>query len=118
MSGTYRAEGDRIDYTPDSAVSAGDIVVQNSLIGVATRDIDASVQGALAVEGVFDVDKEEIAFAVGEDVYYDEDSGLATASEGVYMGKCVKAALATDSTVRVKLIPLDAAASNTATGTI
>jgi len=117
MSATYRATGDRIDHTPDAAVTAGDVVVQETLVGIATKDIAAEALGSLAVEGIFDVDKEEVAFAVGEDVYFDTDSELATKEEGAFMGKCVAAADADDDTVRVKLVILDAAASNTVTGT-
>ena len=43
--------GDSIDYTPGSAVTAGDVVVQEELVGVAKLDIVANVLGALAVVG-------------------------------------------------------------------
>ena len=75
MSATFRAEGNRIDHTPVAAVTAGDVVVQNGWVCVATRDIAAGALGSLACEGILDFDKEEVAFAVGEDVYYDEDTG-------------------------------------------
>jgi len=120
MSAKFRATGDRIDYTPDAAKSAGDVVVQGTLVGIVTEPIEAGRIGSLAVEGVFDVDKEETDFTVGEDVFYDEDSGLAMNSdtgEGQYMGKCVKAAAVTDATVRVKLVLSPADSSGAATGT-
>lgn len=117
MSATYVQRGDRIDHTPSSAVSAGDIVVQGSLVGIATEDLEANKKGSLAVEGVFDIDKENVAFSVGDDVYYDEEHGLAFAGQGVYLGKCVAAAAADDDTVKVKLVPQEAAVSGTATGT-
>jgi len=120
MSATYRAKGDRIDYTPGSAVTAGDVVVQGTLVGIATKDIAANALGSLAVEGVFDISKEEVAFTVGEDVFFDTDTELAMNSdtgEGQYLGKCVEAAAATDSTVRVKLVLSPADSSGAATGT-
>ncbi len=117
MSATFRAEGNRIDHTPVAAVTAGDVVVQNGWVCVATRDIAAGALGSLACEGILDFDKEEVAFAVGEDVYYDEDTGLAFHGAGAYAGKCAAAALATDATVRVKLFAQEEASSGTATGT-
>ena len=120
MSATYRARGDRIDYTPDAAVSAGDVVVQGSLVGIATELIEAGRKGSLAVAGVFDFDKEETAFTVGEDVYFDTDSELAMnddTGEGIYLGKCVEAAASTAATVRVKLVCSPADSSGAATGT-
>lgn len=105
----YVQEGDQVDYTPVSAVSAGDVIIQGSLVGIALRDIPAGVLGALAVEGVFDVNKyanEVISF--GDPVYFDNGTHTATGtiaySEGA-MGVAVKAAAASDATVRVKLIP-------------
>ena len=119
MTATYRAEGVRIDYTPDAAVTPGTIVVQGSLVGIATEDIAASVQGSLAIEGIFDFLKEETAMTVGQDVYYDEDTGLAytPGASGIYLGKCVVAATATSTYVRVKLVIANADESGTGTGT-
>ena len=64
-------DGEAIDYTPSSAVSAGDVVVQNDLVGVAKLDIAANTLGALAVKGVFDFPKATgagSAIAAGDDV--------------------------------------------------
>lgn len=119
MSATFRAIGDRVDYTPSSDVSAGDVIVQGSLVGIATDDITANCIGSLAIEGVFDFDKEETAMTAGQDVYYDEDSELAftPGATGVYLGKAVDAAEATDATVRVKLVIVNADESGSGTGT-
>ena len=54
---TFIQDGKSIDYTPGSAVSAGDVVVQGDLIGIAKLDIAADALGALAVKGVFDFPK-------------------------------------------------------------
>ena len=40
---TFRHEGASIDYTPGSAISAGDVIVQGELVGVAKLDIAANV---------------------------------------------------------------------------
>ena len=58
-------EGSAIDYTPGSAVTAGDVVVQSDLVGIAKLDIAANALGALAVAGVFDVAKEAGGFLSG-----------------------------------------------------
>jgi len=101
-------EGDAIDYTPDSAVAAGDVVVLNDLVGVAKQPIAASALGALAVSGVFDFPKDTgstSAVAAGKKVYWDADEEVATetADGNTYLGKTVKAAAADDETVRVRM---------------
>jgi len=40
-------DGKSIDYTPTADVAAGDVVVQNDLLGVAKLDIAANALGAL-----------------------------------------------------------------------
>jgi predicted RecA/RadA family phage recombinase len=62
-----------VDYTPSSAVVAGQVVVQNDLVGVAPRPIAAATLGALAIEGVFDVVKATGAVNAGAKVYWDAD---------------------------------------------
>ena len=67
--------GDYVDYTPSGAdVSAGDVVVQGELVGIAERAIEDGVKGALAVTGVFDVEREaSTAFTAGDEVWWDAD---------------------------------------------
>jgi len=103
-------DGTYIDYTPGSAVTAGDIVVQGDLIGIAKGDIAANKPGALAVDGVFDVPKASgasTAIAAGATVYWDvADSEAKEDSEtgaNKLLGKTVKAAGDSDTTVRVRL---------------
>lgn len=102
-------EGFTIDYTPDADVAAGDIVDLGTSVGIALHDIPANTTGALARHGVFDVAKftgEEIA--IWAPVYYDAGTNTATGTIGyseAVMGKCVLAAAAGDSTVRVELVP-------------
>jgi predicted RecA/RadA family phage recombinase len=107
---TFVQDGCAIDYTPGSAVAAGDVVVQGDLIGVAKRPIAANELGALAVEGVFDVPKAtggSTAIAAGVNVYWDVAEAVAkTDSESganKLLGKTVKAAGDSDATVRVRL---------------
>jgi len=103
-------DGKSIDYTPGSAVSAGDVVVQGELVGVAKLDIAASALGALAVEGVFDFPKAtgaSTAITAGANVYWDvADTEAKVDDESAankLIGKVVKAAVDADATVRVRL---------------
>ncbi len=107
MGASLVSKGNMIDYTPGSAVTAGDVVVQGELVGVANLDIPAGVLGALTVSGVFNFSKGVGVIAAGANVYWDVADGEATtaADSGTnkLIGKVVKAAASADSTVRVRL---------------
>ena len=103
---TLVSTGDMIDYTPGSAVAAGDVIVQTDLIGIATQDIAASKKGALAVTGVFDFPKDTgsaDAIVAGDTLYWDAGNEVATATASTHkqLGKAVAAAAAATATVRV-----------------
>lgn len=70
-----------IDYTPGSAVTGGDVIVQGSIVGVAPIDIAANDLGALTVNGLQKVPKTTAAWLVGVPVHWnptgDPDSGTA-----------------------------------------
>ena len=61
-----------IDYTPVSAVAAGDVIEVGSIPFVATHDIAAAALGALATTGAFDVNKDASTFTAGDAVYWDK----------------------------------------------
>lgn len=101
--------GMRVNYTPASNVALGAVVVQGDLVGVADRPIPANTLGALAVCGIFSMDKAtgaDTALAVGAKVYWLAASSVVTATAGSnkFVGKVVKAASNTDATVEVMLI--------------
>ena len=103
-------DGAAVDYRPGAAVTAGDVVVQGDLIGVAKQDIAANALGALAVEGVFDFPKASgvgTAISVGAIVYWDDAADEATTSSGAgankELGKTIAAAGDNDTTVRVRV---------------
>jgi predicted RecA/RadA family phage recombinase len=103
---TFVQDGGAIDYTPGSAVAAGDVVVQGDLIGVASTPIAADTLGALAVAGVFDFAKAtDVAYTVGTILYWDDTNNIVTttASGNKLIGKVVRAAATTDPTVRVRM---------------
>ena len=107
---TFIHDGNNIDYTPGADVSAGDVVVQEELVGIAKLDIASGVLGALAVTGVFDVPKTAgvgEAIAAGAKVYWDAGNSVATTDDASgankYLGKTVAATTDDDTIVRVRL---------------
>lgn len=119
------SDGDAIDYTPTSAVVAGDVVQIGTIPLVATSAIAANTLGALASEGIFDVPKTSDVFAVGDAVYWNSSgtpvtgdalSGAADNATGNVMGVCVTNANAAVSYVRVKLTA--AKRTNTIAGSV
>ena len=104
MEATRVMEGDMVNYTPATAVAAGTVVVQGSMIGIAAADIEALVQGALATSGVFEFVKitGDSGLTVGAIAYWDDSGKVATSTVGsnVYLGKVV---IGTTTEVLVKV---------------
>ena len=69
----YLGEGNRVDHTPGSDVVSGQVVIQVSMAGMATQDIDASVLGSLAINGLFRMVKVTGAIPAGTLGYWDAD---------------------------------------------
>ena len=118
MQGKKIKDGESATYTTTPAVTAGDIVVQGSMPGIATEGIAALGTGKLDLDGVFDVVKGPDAFIIGAPVFWNATgsplggvagTGCATATRGanVFLGWATVAALADDTVVRVKkkLVP-------------
>lgn len=105
MNFKFVAPGESIDYIPASAVAAGDVVIQGSLVGVAKTDIPANQLGALAVTGLFDVTKTTVAITAGAKVYWNTTSSFATnvASGNTYIGLAAEAVASGGATVKVLL---------------
>ncbi len=109
----YQDDGDTIDYTPASAVIAGQVVLIGSVPFIAPSAIAANALGSLTRSGLWKVPKATGAIAVGNDVYWsatgtpvtgDSASGAASiTSTGYYMGRAALAALSGDSYVHVML---------------
>ncbi len=103
---TFVHDGDTIDFTPGADVAAGEVVVQGDLIGVARTALPANQPGALSVRGVYDLAKNTgVAYTAGQILYWDDTNNVvtATASGNKQIGKAVRAATTTDTTVRVRL---------------
>ena len=128
MQGTYIQVGREIDYTPSSAVVAGQVVVQSNLVGIAKEAIAADTQGTLAIAGIFDVVQAAEAITVGSAVYWDDNgspvggvalsgAATATASGNTFMGFAQETTENTDTVVRVALRSAEVAAASVATAT-
>lgn len=103
MKAIYVQPGNTIDYTPSTAVAAGDVIVMGTIIGIASYDIAANTLGALAVCGVFDMPKASGAITPGAAVYWDNTNKniTTTATGNTVAGVAIATAGAADSTVRV-----------------
>lgn len=108
----YLHGGEAVDYTPSSAVAAGDVVVQGSLPGFARSPIAANELGSLGVVGVFRVAKANGAISAGAAVYWDADgdpeggtagtgAATTTATGNTFLGFATAAAGASGTTVDV-----------------
>ena len=101
----YVQKGEAIDYRPTVDVSAGDVIVQGSLVGVARLDIAAGTLGSLAVVGIFDAPKAFGEIEVGTPLYWDAEKKQATVTQSgkPYLGKAVAFAADNDEVVRFLL---------------
>ena len=102
---TFIHDGKAIDYTPGADVASGEVVVLGDVCFVAKRPITANTLGAIDAIGVFDIDKTAaLEIALGDAVYFSTSTKKATkTTTDKYFGVCVKAAGASDATVRVFL---------------
>ncbi len=85
----YRHEGKTIDYTPGSAVVAGQVIdLGDGMVGIALQPIAANTMGALAIEGVFEMTKatasnaatlgDMVTISAGATPTFDEDAGAGS----------------------------------------
>ena len=87
-------EGVYLDHTPEAALAQGDVVaIEDDFFGVATAAIPAGVQGALAVQGVFEFDSAG-EIPAGALVFWNSDTSKvsATPADDCYIGRAVAAA--------------------------
>jgi len=115
MNAIFRQRGESIDYVPATDVNAGDVVVQNDLVGIAKLDIKAGERGALALTGVYAMPKATGAgttIAAGVKLQWNAAGAVATpsADDGgtppttfPYLGKSILAAGDDEATVQVRV---------------
>lgn len=104
----FRQDGNAIDYTPSTAVAAGDIVILEGLFGVAKQAIAAGELGALSLVGVYTLPKDVgvgTAIAKGVKVYWDESEGYitTTSTDNLEIGHTFAASVDADATAPVRL---------------
>jgi len=97
-----------VDYYSASALAAGQVVVQGTLVGVTTTAIAAGGYGSLQIAGVMEFPKATTsgsAITAGAKVYWDSTNEVVTTtSDGsTYVGKAIAAAGDDDATVLVSL---------------
>ena len=92
MATNFVQDGDVIQYTAGSAITAGSVVKVGAILGVALTDIANGDTGSVAVRGVFTVPKVSAAvIAQGESLVYDVsasafDDNAATPATGDVSG--------------------------------
>lgn len=89
MLATFVQNGDRVDYTPSSAVDAGDVLVIGSTVAVATEAIAADALGSVAISGVVRFPKATgsgAEIAGGTKVYWDASGEVVTTTASTH--KC------------------------------
>lgn len=108
MNATYRhGTPTMVDYTPDSAVSAGDVIVVAEGVRIAHLDIAADTLGALAIHGgIYDIVKDaDTDFTSGTQLYWDAGDSQATDDDdsgtNKYLGEVVEDSADGATTVRV-----------------
>ena len=102
------SDGAYLDYTPGSAVTAGDVIVLGELVTVADEDIAASALGAVSKRGIYRFPKTAATtYAVGVKVYWDvADQEITEDADGgtnKFAGYVALAAASADTTIDVLL---------------
>ena len=106
MNAEYRHKGDNLDYVnpTETTIEAGTVIAIGKRAAITATRIAPGELGAVTTTGVFTVEKDASAFAMGDTVYYDAAADKATATEkDVVLGYCTADAIADSSVVSVKL---------------
>jgi len=100
---TFIKNAHRITYSnAGTAISAGDVVVMGTLLGIAVADIAAtSGVGEVEIDGVHDLDaKTSDAWVIGAQIYWDSGNDELTDTEygNTAAGRAAEAKVATTMT--------------------
>jgi predicted RecA/RadA family phage recombinase len=96
-----------VAYTPGVAIAAGQVVVQNNMVGIAHQPIAANALGDLAVMGGVYQCTADAAILVGKKVYWDDTNNKVTETVGSnkVFGWTVSASGANNDPIRVLNVP-------------
>ena len=105
MQARFIHDGKSVDFFPTSDIPAGTVVILGSLVGITKLDVKSNTLGAVAVVGVYDVEKTNVAVPLGSKVYWDATAKKAnlTATGTTLLGVAVLEATVDDTVVRVRL---------------
>ena len=105
MQARFIHDGKSVDFFPATDVPAGSVVILGSLVGITKLDVKSNTLGAVAVVGVYDVEKTNVAVPLGSKVYWDATAKKAnlTATGNTLLGVAVLEATADDAVVRVRI---------------
>ena len=105
----YQSEDEALDYTPDAAVSGGEVIqLADGRAAVLPFDLSSGVKGAAQTEGVFTVAKTtSMVILDGGRVYWDHSANKAhyasVSDRDFFLGTAVGDAAAADTTMLVNL---------------
>lgn len=104
---TYIQKGKVIDYLAGAAIAVGDVVTLGTAsIGVAAAAIANGDTGAVAIDGVFEMNAvNNAAFSVGDILFWDDTANKLTkvSTENTPAGICVEAKETTGTTAKVQI---------------
>ena len=107
----YSGPGNSITITAAAAITAGDLVASNALLGVAANDAASGASVVLEIEGVFLLPKAAGVISAGDKVDYDASAdgvgkGITPASGDIEDCGVAKETVVTGAThILVKLLP-------------
>ncbi|TZE81996.1 DUF2190 family protein [Calorimonas adulescens] len=105
--GTYIQKGYIIDFTNSTGtdIAYGDVVPIGARIGIAAEDIAKDATGSLNVSGVFELPADNTAaFAVGDEVYWDDAGSKLTKTAGaIKAGWVIEPKAQAGTTAKVKI---------------
>ena len=102
----YIQKGENLTIPAPAAVASGDVLVIGDLHGIVAGDAAEDEPCDLVTVGVFSVPKVGAnTFALGDKVFYDAATKLATstATDNTHIGTAVKIAVSGSAAVEVKL---------------
>lgn len=109
MESRYIKSGDVLDYTPGSALTAGDVLqLEDGRAAVAVRDIAAGTAGSVRTRGVNAfLSASGTTFSKGDQAWWDSSANLAIATPGeaadFFLGSCEVAKVSGETEVFVRM---------------